>query len=113
MSRSAVCLGRQSARSHLAHLLCELDVRLSGTARAEVAAFDLPLTQEQLADVLGLTSVHVNRTIQQLRAEGLIVSTGRTIRIPDIARLRGVGEFDPSYLHVDGDGAAEASIQPG
>ena len=101
VSRSAVCLGRQSARSRLAHLLCELEARLASAERSEPGGFELPLTQEQLADVLGLTSVHVNRTMQQLRAEGLIVSQGRTIRIPDIARLRGIGEFDPAYLHTE------------
>lgn len=115
LSRWAVCLGRQSARSRLAHLLCELDVRLAAPAPAGASRFDLPLTQEQLADVLGLTSVHVNRTIQQLRAEGLIVSQGRTIAIPDILRLRGVGEFDPAYLHAGSEtaqAATHAASQP-
>jgi len=95
----ALCLGRQSARQRLAHLLCEISVRLSEDDAG--GSFELPLTQEQVADTLGLTSVHVNRTIQQLRAEGLIEARGRTMSIVDFEALCRIGEFDPAYLHAD------------
>ena len=95
LSQWALSLGRQSAKQQLAHLLCELSVRLG----AGEDSFDLPLTQEQIADVLGLTGVHVNRMIQQLRAEGIIEARNRTMSIADMSALRHIGEFDPAYLH--------------
>ena len=100
LSQWAFCLGRKPAQQRLAHLLCELAERHAGEETG-AASFYLPLTQEQLADVLGLTAVHVNRTMQQLRAERLIVTTGRTIAIPDIERLRDRAEFDAAYLHIE------------
>ena len=98
LSQWALCLGRLSARQRLAHLLCEVSVRLGHADEVE-SRFELPLTQEQIADVLGLTAVHVNRTIQQLRAESLIEAKGRTMMIVDTAALRQVAEFDPGYLY--------------
>ena len=94
----SLCLGRHSAPQRLAHLLCELSVRLDGEA-GEKSSFSLPLTQEHIADALGLTSVHVNRTFQYLRSLGLVVTGQRTITIPDVIRLRRLGDFDPAYLH--------------
>lgn len=97
-------LGRRSAKSRLAHLLCELSMRLEGGHEGE-SRFCLPLTQEQMADVLGLTSVHVNRVLQQLRAEGLVVTRYRTMILPDVARLRRSCGFNPRYLHIGPPGA--------
>ena len=94
----ALSLGRRSARERVAHLLCELAVRLH--ADGKVASFHFPLTQEQLGDVLGLTSVHVNRTLQQLRDEKLIATASRTLTLMDVARLRRVAGFDAAYLHA-------------
>jgi CRP-like cAMP-binding protein len=99
LAQWALCLGRQSAQQRLAHLLCELAVR-AGDDEDNASRFELPLTQEQMADVLGLTAVHVNRTMQQLRNEGLIVSASRSITLPDLRRLRERANFDPDYLHV-------------
>ena len=96
-SQRMVCLGRQSAKQRLAHFLCEISVRLGGMEGE--AKFELPLTQEQIADVLGLTAVHVNRTIQLLRTENLIEAERRTVSIIDMAALRCIGDFDPVYLH--------------
>ena len=62
--------------------------------------FRLPLTQEQLADILGLTSVHVNRTISKLAVEGLIVHKGSWFQIPDLAALKRVGDFREAYLFL-------------
>lgn len=98
LSEWALCLGRLSARQRLAHLLCEISARL-GCANEVESSFELPLTQEQIADVLGLTAVHVNRTIQHLRAEGLIEAKGRAMTITDMNALRRIAEFDPAYLY--------------
>lgn len=104
LSQWALCLGRMSAQQRLCHLLCELGQRVVPNQADNQISFDLPLTQEQIADTLGLTSVHVNRTLQQLRGEGLVATDRRTISIPDVAKLRGVAEFDGRYLHDGPDG---------
>ena len=100
LSKWALSLGRRSAKERLAHLLCELSVRLDADDGV-ASSFPLPLTQEQLADALGLTSVHVKRTLQQLRVEGMVVTANRTMTLPDVAGLRRIGGFDPSYLHIE------------
>jgi CRP-like cAMP-binding protein len=99
LSKWTLSLGRRSAVERLAHLLCELSVRLHAEV-GEKSRFAFPLTQHLLADVLGLTAVHVNRTMHRLRTEGLIMTDHRTMTLPDVTRLRHVGEFDPSYLHI-------------
>jgi CRP-like cAMP-binding protein len=105
LSRWALSLGRQSAKERLAHLLCELSVRLDAEEEGE-SSFPFPLTQEHIADALGLTPVHVNRTIQQLRCEGMVVSAHRTMTLPNVAALRRIGGFDPGYLHLEPPAAA-------
>lgn len=97
LTQWAVGLGRRSAQERLAHLLCELSVRM-GTDDAGGSSFDLPLTQEVIADVLGLTPVHVNRTMRHLRTEGLIAMAGRSVTILDVERLRALADFNASYL---------------
>lgn len=99
LSQWALSLGRHSAQKRLAHLLCELGARVTGSSE-DPGSFELPLTQEQIADTVGLTPVHVNRTMQQLRSDGLIVTANRSVMFPDMGRLREVGEFDPAYLHL-------------
>ena len=94
----SVRLGRQSAKQKLAHLLCELSVRLGYIESDPDSGFDLPLTQEQIADTLGLTSVHVNRTLRRLGVAGLIAPRHRAMKIVDLDGLRRVGDFDPAYL---------------
>jgi len=108
LSRWALCLGRMSAQERLAHLLCELATRRGYRQDHRQARIDLPLTQEQLADVLGLTPVHVNRVLQQLRATGLIEMRGRVMEIFDYPGLRAIAGFDPAYLHRDPAGAVAA-----
>lgn len=95
----ALSLGRQTALQRLARLLCELSMRL-GDGHGDGAGFKLPVTQEQLADILGMTAVHVNRMMKQLRADSVIVAEGRQITVPDMAELCRVGGFDGSYLHA-------------
>ncbi len=67
--------------------------------------FDLPLTQQELADSLGITSVHMNRTMQELRSQGLIATRSKQVIINDMERLMEFSEFDPKYLH-QGNGHA-------
>jgi predicted ArsR family transcriptional regulator len=73
---------------------------------AEGHSCDLPITQGEFADALGVTNVHVNRVIQQLRAEGLIELSGDRLNILDWEKLKQVGEFDPTYLHMEDEQAA-------
>jgi CRP-like cAMP-binding protein len=84
----------------MAHILCEISVRQNAAGPGAVDAFQLPMTQEQLADALGLTAVHVNRTLKQLEAEGLIARNKRAISVDDWEALSRAGDFNPSYLHL-------------
>jgi CRP-like cAMP-binding protein len=96
-----VNVGRRDARTRLAHLLCEFALRLKVAGLGEQTNYELPMTQEQLADALGLTSVHVNRTIKMLEKDGLISrSTTRSIQIGDWKKLAAAGDFDSTYLHL-------------
>ena len=95
-------VGRRDARTRLAHLLCEFGLRLKHAGLAEETGYELPMTQEQLADATGLTPVHVNRTIKSLEAEGLITrSSPRAVIIGDWKKLAERGDFDSGYLHMD------------
>jgi CRP-like cAMP-binding protein len=96
-----VNVGRRDARARMAHLLCEFGSRLETQGLTEDYGYLLPMTQEQLADVLGLTPVHVNRTIKALEAEGLITRKGRNISFPDWKRMQEVGDFNRRYLHLE------------
>ena len=93
-----VCLGRREKREHLAHLLCELQERLRRAGMVADHEFDLPLTQEQLADAMGMTAVHTNRVLQSLRNEGIISLGRQHLRIHHPDLLEDIGEFDGSYL---------------
>lgn len=91
-------LGRRNAEGHMAHLICELYLRLQDVGLAHDLSCGLPITQAVLADALGLTAVHVNRTLQTLRKEGLIVWEGGTVTIPNWDRLVRTADFDDTYL---------------
>jgi CRP-like cAMP-binding protein len=93
-------VGRRDALTRAAHLLCEFALRLEFAGLGEKSNYELPMTQEQLADALGLTPVHTNRTLKALRADGFITLTARAIRIEDWGRLAEVGDFDDAYLHL-------------
>jgi CRP-like cAMP-binding protein len=95
-----VGIGRRSAYARIAHLLCEMGLRLQVVGLTQGGSYDLPVTQAELADALGLTGVHVNRTLKQLRHEGLITLCGGTVTLLDSEGLKRGGEFDPGYLHV-------------
>lgn len=103
--RWIVGLGVLSACQRLAHLFCELHVRLDAVGLVSNLSYSLPLTQEDLADVLGLSSVHMNRIVQSLRDEGVITFRERTLTITNLQRLRELADFCPGYLHLPGPGA--------
>jgi len=94
-------LGRRSAKSRLAHLICEMGIRLELNGQGDRRAFPLPLTQSQLGDVLGVTPVHLNRSLQALRQDELVAMNAREVRIIDREGLEHVAEFDPEYLLLD------------
>jgi CRP-like cAMP-binding protein len=94
-------VGRRPAISRIAHLLCELGLRLEAAGLAEAGRYELPLTQEQIADAAGLTSVHVNRVLQELGRLGLIARSRRSVTIPDWEQLRRIGDFNGRYLHLE------------
>jgi CRP-like cAMP-binding protein len=98
-------VGRRDARTRLAHLFCEFSLRLKLAGLGQYTDYELPMTQEQLADATGLTPVHVNRTIKTLEGDGLINrSSARSIEIGDWRKLAKVGDFDSTYLHLrEGD----------
>ena len=96
-----VNVGRRNARARIAHLLCELAVRL-GESAADGTVYRLPLTQEHIADATGMTSVHTNRTIQGLRKDGLISMALGRLEVHDWDALRSIGDFSDLYLHRDG-----------
>ncbi|MBZ9995206.1 Crp/Fnr family transcriptional regulator [Mesorhizobium sp. BH1-1-4] len=95
-----VAMGRRSKTAHLAHLLCELFVRLQVVKHTRGMTFRLPLSQAELADVLGLSVVHMNRVIGALRNLGAIGWTSHMVTILDWERLMTIAEFDPTYLSM-------------
>lgn len=98
-----VNVGRRDARERVAHILCEFAVRLETRGLASGDGFELPMTQEQLADATGLTSVHVNRVLKSLETEGLIERRRRVIHFPDWRALQDAADFSRTYLHVPGE----------
>jgi CRP-like cAMP-binding protein len=96
-----VNVGRRPAYQRLAHLLCEMSVRLNAVGRvADGMSFEWLVTQAEAADAMGLSTVHVNRVLKQLRSEELIVTQGNEIRVLDWERLQAAGEFTPDYLYL-------------
>lgn len=98
LAKSVGNLGRQEARARIAHVLCELGIRMEQAGLGTRTLFDFHATQEQLADAVGLTAVHVNRTLQRIRAAGLIATHGHTVEIQDWQGLVDLAEFDPAFL---------------
>jgi CRP-like cAMP-binding protein len=96
-----VNVGQRNALERMAHLFCELLYRFRAVGLNEGNSCTLPLTQVELAETLGLSSVHVNRTLQQLRRRGLITLEGGTLTIQDLEALKEVSFFNPDYLHLD------------
>jgi CRP-like cAMP-binding protein len=97
-------IGQRTAYERLAHLFVEVYLRLSAVNLARDGYCDFPLTQNDLADATGLTAVHVNRTLQELRRDGLIKLEHKQLHILDLERLKGAAMFNPNYLHLDHEG---------
>ncbi|MEW4447408.1 Crp/Fnr family transcriptional regulator [Qipengyuania sp. JC766] len=101
MSESAARLGQRCARNRMAHFFCEMAARLDKLAAASRRGHFFPITQEQLASILGMSVVHVNRTLQDLRADGLIELRAQRLQILDRTRLTQIAEFDDGYLNLE------------
>ena len=97
-----VSLGRRTAYERMAHLFCEVFLRMRAVGLTEGGSFEWPLTQMDLGDLLGLSTVHVNRVLQQLRRDELVVLKGAQLTIRDVAALSRAAHLDPAYLHLDG-----------
>lgn len=92
-------LGRLGAEGRIAHLICEIHVRLSMVGLAHGGEFALPMTQPDLAEACGITGVHVNRVLRLLRERGLMTFRGGVVRIHDPTALAAIAEFEPGYLY--------------
>ncbi|RUR51363.1 Crp/Fnr family transcriptional regulator [Vreelandella populi] len=93
-------IGRREAYARIAHLLCEILLRLKAVGLTEEKTFHMPMTQAEMADATGMTPVHVNRVYQALRADGLISTEKSQMTLPDWNKIQQAGEFDPLYLHI-------------
>ncbi|WP_246102716.1 Crp/Fnr family transcriptional regulator [Methylobacterium terricola] len=95
-----VNMGQRRADKQMAHLFCELLVRLQTVGCADEDSFEFPISQSDLADTLGVTPVHVNRVLQELRAQNLIVWRSKRLQILNVERLKAFCDFNPNYLHL-------------
>ena len=93
-------LGQRESDARIAHLLCELFERLSHSGLVGDHSFQLPLTQQDLSDALGVTAVHINRMLQRLRAMKLIRLENRVLTLLDVEGLRALAGFEPDYLQL-------------
>jgi CRP-like cAMP-binding protein len=94
-----VNIGRRGAMARIAHLLCEFAARREAAGFGPPERFELPMTQEQIGDATGLTSVHVNRKLHDLEDLGVIARDRRHLHIRDWQKLTRIGDFDAAYLH--------------
>ncbi len=101
-----ISIGRRDAFARLSHLLCELLVRMRAVELAQDHSCKLPITQSEFGDALGLSTVHINRTLQEIRKAKLITLKGDTLKVLDWDGLQKAGEFDPAYLHLEKPQAA-------
>jgi len=97
-------IGQRTALERMAHLLCEIYVKMEVVGRTHGNHCEFPLLQSDLAEATGLSTVHVNRTLQELRAQNLIILRGKELTIPDLDRLKEVAMFNINYLHLDHEG---------
>ncbi|MHB2211423.1 Crp/Fnr family transcriptional regulator [Methylobacterium sp. CM6257] len=93
-------IGRREAYARMAHLFCKLITRLDVVGLAPDRTCPLPMTQPELADALGITPVHVNRVLGDMREAGLITLRSRRLTVHDWDGLKAIAEFDPAYLHL-------------
>jgi CRP-like cAMP-binding protein len=95
-----VAMGRRSAVAQMAHFLCEIYLRLQAVELTDGRSFEFNITQGEIADMLGRSTVHVNRTLQFLRKKALVVWRGTRVTIEDWERLQEIADFDPTYLSL-------------
>lgn len=93
-------IGQRPGKARVAHLLCEIASRLDAAGLSEAVGYRFLLTQDQMGDALGLTAIHINRMLKELRDEGLITRTGQQMFMPDREALERVGDFSDRYLHI-------------
>lgn len=98
-------IGQRTAYERIAHLFCEMFIRLRAVGLTEGDGCDFPPTQTDIAYATGLTPVHVNRTLRQLREDGLVELRSRWLTVPDLGALMAAAMFNPNYLHLDHEGA--------
>lgn len=95
-------IGQRTAYERIAHLLCEMFIRMSVVGLVQGDQCEFPVTQTEIADATGLTPVHVNRILQELRKNGVIELKDKRLLVPDLARLKSTALFNSNYLHLDG-----------
>lgn len=96
-----VNIGSRPADQRIAHLLCELLIRCRAAGLTDNHGYDMPLTQQQLGEAMGITPVHTSRVITRLRNAGLISIANRRLEILDWEEMKEFAEFEPNYLHLD------------
>jgi len=106
-----VNVGQRSAVQRIAHLLCELHVRLKAVGLTTEGAFKLPITQTELADTVGLSNVHVNRSLKVLRDAGLVTFRGSSVVISNVEHLKHFSSFNPNYLHLVRRGSQSQKLE--
>jgi CRP-like cAMP-binding protein len=94
-------LGRKNAKARISHVMCEMGLRMEAASLGTRTSYDLPMTQEQFGEATGLTTVHVNRTLQEIRGAGLLAFRNGRVEINDWESLAETAEFDPSFLMLD------------
>ncbi len=105
-------VGQRSAFERMGNLLCEFFIRMRAVGLADGTRCELPMTQTEMADALGLSTVHTNRTLQELRSANLITLKGKMLAIPDLDALQDATLFNPNYLHFDRSGQSLDANDP-
>jgi len=93
-------IGRRNGASRIAHWFSEIYTRLSSVGLIHSLSFELPITQIELGDMLGMSAVHINRSLQTLRAQNVLTMKGKEVSILNFPKLQKIGEFTPNYLHL-------------
>ncbi len=95
-----VGMGRRDAYARVAHLLCEIVTRMEVVGLAPEKCIRIPITQVAISDAVGVSAVHVNRVVKEMRNQRLIRWRGKSLTVSDWAKLKQAGDFDPAYLHL-------------
>jgi CRP-like cAMP-binding protein len=101
-SEWVVNVGRRSAISRLAHVFCEMGIRCERSGQGNRHSFPLPISQTDLGDATGLTNVHVNRTLKELRGRSVVSARDNRVTVYDWNELVSIGDFDDSYMLLNG-----------